>query len=166
MLRSLVFDHCQGSLPQVLRATGYSPKLLNVIGSLQRHTTGEPYTLYQEAALPLAGWRGGPTKDKKELITVTNHIVTSPSYDQGRVGSYHLSAWPSYPRRGLGPPHARGLPDTDKNRPLRVSGSIGLKHRLRWDVTVGTHSPLAPCTWVGHPSRCHLMPLYLGSMTK
>jgi hypothetical protein len=44
-----------GNLPRVSWATGYGPKLLNMIGSLQWHTTGEPYTLYQEATLPLVG---------------------------------------------------------------------------------------------------------------
>jgi hypothetical protein len=47
--------HCWGNLPQVPRAAGYGPKILNAIGSLQWHAAGEPYTPYQEAALPLAG---------------------------------------------------------------------------------------------------------------
>jgi hypothetical protein len=47
--------YCQGNLPQVPWAAGYDPKLLNAIGSLQRHTTEEPYTSYYEATLPLAG---------------------------------------------------------------------------------------------------------------
>jgi hypothetical protein len=37
---------CQVNLPWVPWATGYGLKLLNTVGSLQRQTIGEPYTMY------------------------------------------------------------------------------------------------------------------------
>jgi hypothetical protein len=44
---------CRGDLPRVVWATGYGPKLLDMIGSIHRHTGGEPYTPYQETTPPL-----------------------------------------------------------------------------------------------------------------
>jgi hypothetical protein len=38
--------YCRGNLPRVPWAVGYGLRLLDTIGSLQWHTTGEPYTLY------------------------------------------------------------------------------------------------------------------------
>jgi hypothetical protein len=51
---------CQGNLPQVPRAAGYDPTLLDRIGSLQRHTAGEPYTLYQRTTPPLQAEEADP----------------------------------------------------------------------------------------------------------
>jgi hypothetical protein len=51
---------CRGNLPRVPRAAGYGPKLSDTIGSLQRHTAGEPYTLYREATPPLQTDEAGP----------------------------------------------------------------------------------------------------------
>jgi hypothetical protein len=44
---------CRGNLFHVPRITGYGVKLLDTIGSLQRHTAGELYTLCQETSRPL-----------------------------------------------------------------------------------------------------------------
>jgi hypothetical protein len=56
-----VFDEFYlGNLPLVLRTTGYGPKLLDMIGSLQQHTTEEPYTPYQETTPPLQAEEAGP----------------------------------------------------------------------------------------------------------
>jgi hypothetical protein len=51
---------CRGKLPQLPWATGYGLKLLNMTGSLQRHTARGPYTLYQEVTLPLLAEEMGP----------------------------------------------------------------------------------------------------------
>jgi hypothetical protein len=48
-----IVEACRGNLPRVPWAAGYDPKLLDTIGSLQRHTIGEPYTLYRETTPPL-----------------------------------------------------------------------------------------------------------------
>jgi hypothetical protein len=59
-------------------------------------------------------------------------------------------------RKGsLGLRMPEGSPIRINITPLRVSGSVGLKHRPRWDVAVGTHTPLAPGTRVGNPSHHH-----------
>jgi hypothetical protein len=50
----------QGNLAQVPRATGYSRKLLDAIGSLQWHTAGEPYIPYRERTPPLQAEKAGP----------------------------------------------------------------------------------------------------------
>jgi hypothetical protein len=60
MGRNHATDACQGNLPQVPWVTGYDPKLLNMIGSLQRHTAGEPYTSYQGTTPPLQAEEAGP----------------------------------------------------------------------------------------------------------
>jgi hypothetical protein len=44
---------CWGKLPQVQWATGYGPKLQDMIGSLQWHMAGEPHNSYHEVTLPL-----------------------------------------------------------------------------------------------------------------
>jgi hypothetical protein len=82
----------------------------------------------------------------------------------GWTGFQHLSALPNYPGREPVPLHARGLPNVDKYHPLRVSGSIAPKHRPRWDITGGTHTPLALCTRVGNPS--HRLPTSLCLVTQ
>jgi hypothetical protein len=52
--------YCQGNLPWVSRATGYSPKNLDTIDSLQWQMAGEPNTLYQEMTPPLQAEEMGP----------------------------------------------------------------------------------------------------------
>jgi hypothetical protein len=42
----ITVDKCRGNLPRVPQATGYGPKLLDKIGSHQRHMAMEPYTQY------------------------------------------------------------------------------------------------------------------------
>jgi hypothetical protein len=56
----ITFDVCKGNLPRVPWATGYDPKTLDMIGSLQWQTAGEPYTPYQEIAPPLQAEEEGP----------------------------------------------------------------------------------------------------------
>jgi hypothetical protein len=46
-------DFCWGKLPRVPWASGYRPKLQDMIGSLQQHVAGEPHNPYQEVTLPL-----------------------------------------------------------------------------------------------------------------
>jgi hypothetical protein len=77
-----------------------------------------------------------------------------------------MYALPNNPEREPGPPHARGLPDPDKHRPLQVLGSVDRKHRLRWDVTVGTHVLVALRTRVENSSHRHPISLCLGNMPK
>jgi hypothetical protein len=55
-----IVEACRGNLPWVPQAAGYSPKLLYMIGSLQRHTTGEPYTPYRETTPPLQAEEADP----------------------------------------------------------------------------------------------------------
>jgi hypothetical protein len=50
---SLHMQCCWGNLPWVPWASGYSPKLLDMIGSLPQLTAGDPYTPYQETTPPL-----------------------------------------------------------------------------------------------------------------
>jgi hypothetical protein len=50
----------RGKSPWVPRATGYDPKLLDTIYSLQRHTARESYTPYQETTPPLQAKEMGP----------------------------------------------------------------------------------------------------------
>jgi hypothetical protein len=50
----------RGKLPRVPWATGYGPKLQDMIGSLQRHMAREPHTPYQEVTLPLQAKEMGP----------------------------------------------------------------------------------------------------------
>jgi dethiobiotin synthetase len=56
----------------------------DLIGSLQWETAEEPYTLYQEMAPPLRAEGEGPPIEN-ELISLTNHAITSPPYDQAWV---------------------------------------------------------------------------------
>jgi hypothetical protein len=58
-----------------------------------------------------------------------------------QMGFHHLSTLPNYLRRGSGPPHTRGLRNTDKYHPSRASGSVGPKHWPGWDIAVGAHAP-------------------------
>jgi hypothetical protein len=46
----------------------------------------------------------------------------------------------SNPGQGPGPQSRMpgGSPTMNKHRPLRASGSIGLKHMEHWDVAIGT----------------------------
>jgi hypothetical protein len=53
-------ETCRGNLPWIPQATGYDPTLLDMIGSLQRHMAGQPYTMYQETTLPLPAKKVGP----------------------------------------------------------------------------------------------------------
>jgi hypothetical protein len=84
----------------------------------------------------------------------------------GRTGFHHLFTLPNYPRKEPRPPHARGLHDADKHRPLQVSGSVGPKHQPRWDIATGTHMPLALRTRVGNPSHRLPTSLCLGNKPK
>jgi hypothetical protein len=52
--------YCRGKLTWVPWVAGYGPKLLDTIGSLQRHTAGGPYTPYQGVTLPLQTEEMGP----------------------------------------------------------------------------------------------------------
>jgi hypothetical protein len=60
MGRNHTANACRGNLPQVPWVAGYDPKLLNTIGSLQRHMAGEPYTSYQGTTPPLQAEEAGP----------------------------------------------------------------------------------------------------------
>jgi hypothetical protein len=53
-----------GNLPWVLRATGYGPKLLNTVGSLQRQMVAESYTPFQETTPPLEAEEMGQQSKK------------------------------------------------------------------------------------------------------
>jgi hypothetical protein len=50
----------QGNLPRVPWATGYGPKIVDTISSLQWQRAREPYTPYQEMAPPLQAKEEGP----------------------------------------------------------------------------------------------------------
>jgi hypothetical protein len=134
--------------------------------SLQWHTVGGPYTPYQEVTLPLHAEEMGPPTENK-LITVTNHVVTPPPYDQARTDvispPVHLT---NYLRREPRFLHTRGLPDANKYRSSRVSGGIGLKHQPQRDIAVETHAPLALSTRVGNSFRHHPMSLCQGNTSK
>jgi hypothetical protein len=90
------------------------------------------------------------------------NAIASPPYDYHRqTGFHHLSAPLASlddpgQRSGPSDKHARGLPTMDKHRPLRASGSGGLRRLVRRDVAVGTHAHLIVCARVGNPSHCRL----------
>jgi hypothetical protein len=60
----------------------------------------------------------------------------------------------------------RVVPQADKHRLLRTSGSVGLKHLARQDIAVGTHTDLTIRTQVWNPSHRHLTSLDQGHMHK
>jgi hypothetical protein len=70
------------------------------------------------------------------------------------------------PGKGTRASKCPGLTDADKHRLLQVLGSVGPKHRPRWDVAVGTHTPLALRTRVGNLFHRRPTSLCLGNMPK
>jgi hypothetical protein len=105
-----------------------------------------PHTPYQETALPLKAVHMGPQPKTNQTGWRTTLPLLHPLIRHGPTGFHHLAALSIHPGRRPRPLYVRGLLDTVKYRPTRVSGSEGPKHRPRWDVALGAHTPLAPVT--------------------
>jgi hypothetical protein len=95
----------------------------------------------------------GCTYDPQLKMNQTGWRTTSPLLHPlimcGLAGFRHLAALSIHPGRRPELLYARGLLDTTKYCSSRVSGSIALKHRPRWDVALGSHASLAPGARVG-----------------
>jgi hypothetical protein len=97
--------------------------------------------------LPLVAYGWGtihPIPGNKPTSTSRRGTPTNlKRTNRGDESRRHSSALPSDLGRGPEPPHAQGLPVMDKHRLFQAAGGVGLMHRPRWDIAVGTYVYLA-----------------------
>jgi hypothetical protein len=132
----------QSKIPRLPRAASYSPKILDMIGSLQRQMAGEPYNPYQKTAPPLQAEEGVNDLKRTNFGNDPRRKLSTPWL----VPADGISP-PVCPSRLSRRPRpmikcAQGLFTVDKHHSLWALGSVGLT-RLAWrGVAVGTHTCL------------------------